>query len=94
MERTYMVSTKKSEDIDHYSVETTFCNNQPLSHPHRSVMSAARQYAERLAQAIAPEQLLDPASKHIRFVSFFAYDDNNDVVQEVHTPAFPCEHHA
>jgi hypothetical protein len=78
--------------IDSYKVFTVFCDGQSQDHDHDEVGAAAKEYALKVAEAVAPEtgESGHPDVRHVRRVEFLAFDEKGERVQYTSQGPFPC----
>lgn len=74
-----------------FQVGVTFCSGRDFTHDHDSLAEATQEYSSMLAVAVEPSLLTVPGSKHVRMVTFLAFDEAGEVTQHVTTPVFECD---
>jgi hypothetical protein len=73
-----------------YEVGVTFCNGRSFKSDHDKLHVAMKEYADMLAVGVEPALLTVPGSKHVRMVTFVAFDADDVVVHHINSPIFEC----
>lgn len=77
--------------FNQFVVNVEFCNGYELNHPHHHIKPAAREWADRLGNAVDPASI-DPAAKHIRQVTLEITDTRTERSHLIDSGVFGCEH--
>lgn len=77
-----------------YEVGVTFCTGRSFKRDHDSLAEAMQEYTTMLSVAIDPSLATEVDAKHIRMVTFLAFDALGEVTQHITSPIFDCEDRA
>ena len=77
-----------------YEVGITFCTGRNFKRGHESLAEAMQDYTTMLAVGIDPSLATELDAKHIRLVTFLAFDELGEVTQHITSPVFECEDRA
>ena len=72
-----------------FKVVTAFCDDVIQDHEHSVLIAATKEYANKVAEAIEPT-MGHPEARHVRFVEFFAYNDEGGEEQYTSAGPFAC----
>jgi len=73
-----------------FEVGVTFCTGQSFKRDHTDLGEAMQEYTTMLAVGIEPSLATEIDAKHIRMVTFIAYDALGEITQHITSPIFGC----
>jgi len=75
-----------------FEIAITYCDGNVFVHKHDTAAEAVEEYAQMLVAGIVPELGQHPKARHVRLVTLIGRDELGDLIHNVDSGVFACEH--